>query len=340
MVWLRRSAFFGALAFLVLTFVNASWMDNPPGGHLLLIANGGISQQYAPGARRTACPASAILPPIHAIFEDTLRGVSTAERMGADLVAIDVQRTADDALVLFPDTDLACRTQGKGAVAALKQADLAALDVGFGYTADGGKTFPLRGKGLGLIPPLDDVIAAAPKSKLLFRFPADDARTVDLLAADLKRLGRDPVAMGDAFTGAPAAVAAARKAFPAAWSFTLADAQACTSAYRLSGWTGMLPGACAGGTMLAPVNAAFTLWGWPNRLQARMATAKGKVLATLDADGGGLRHSRDLPLIPTTYYGAVMVDDFWTVGPALRPSLDARTNEEALAAQDRDEKAE
>jgi glycerophosphoryl diester phosphodiesterase len=32
-----------------------------------------------------------------------------------------------------------------------------------------------------------------------------------------------------------------------------------------------------------------------------------------------------------------MVDNYWTVGPALRPALDARTNDEAIAAQKRDD---
>ena len=32
---------------------------------------------------------------------------------------------------------------------------LRTLDIGYGHTADGGKTFPFRGKGVGLMPSLD-----------------------------------------------------------------------------------------------------------------------------------------------------------------------------------------
>ena len=41
-------------------------------------------------------------------------------------------------------------------------AELKALDIGYGYTADGGTTFPFRGKGVGLMPTLDEVIARFP----------------------------------------------------------------------------------------------------------------------------------------------------------------------------------
>lgn len=46
MVWLRGALFTGALAFLVLTFVNASWLVTAPPGRPRLIANGGIAQDY------------------------------------------------------------------------------------------------------------------------------------------------------------------------------------------------------------------------------------------------------------------------------------------------------
>jgi glycerophosphoryl diester phosphodiesterase len=44
-----------------------------------------------------------------------------------------------------------------------------------------------------------------------------------------------------------------------------------------------------------------------------------------------------LPQVPASFHGTVLIDNFWTVGPALRPDMDARTNAEAVAAQDRDE---
>ena len=130
MIWLRGVLFTGALAFLVLTFVNASWLVTAPPGRPRLIANGGIAQDYQPGGRQAPCPARAILPPLHPILEDTARAVFTARRMGADYVAIDVVRTADNHLALFPDADLGCRTEASGPASQKTMAQLAGLDVG------------------------------------------------------------------------------------------------------------------------------------------------------------------------------------------------------------------
>lgn len=337
MIWLRGIAFFGALGFLALTFVNASWLADMPKGPLRLIANGGISQQYTAAGATSPCPAQAIQPPIHDFLADTVRSVQIARRMGADLVTLDVARTADNALVVYPDATLDCRSNGKGAVSAQPLAAVQALDPGYGYTADGGKTFPLRGDARNRIPRLEEVIESDPRARNFYRFVADDAEAAKALVAAFKAMGRDPVAAGDGFSGGPAAVAVIRAAWPGAWAYDPAQAAACASSYRMTGWTSMLPAACKGGTMLAPLDATFTLWGWPNLTINRMTAGGGQVVATLTSAGAGLRHARDLRSIPITFRGYVMVDDYWTVGPALRPGLDRRTNAQALAAQERDE---
>lgn len=339
MIWLRATGFFGALAFLVLTFVNASWLVRTPGGHLKLIANGGISQQYTDAAASSACPAQAILPPLHDYLADTVRSVQMARRMGADLVALDVVRTADDAIVLYPDAALDCRSDGTGPVAAMPLARLQTLDPGYGYSADGGKTFPLRGKAKGAIPTVEQVLQGDPKGRYFYRFVTDDAQAARSLVSRIKALGRDPAEARDGFTGGPAALAVIRAAWPKVWAFDPAQAAACTAQYRLTAWTSLLPGVCAGGTMLAPVDGTFTLWGWPSRTELRMAEAGGQIVAVRNSAGQGLRRARDLPMVPAIFHGYLMVDDYWTVGPALRPSLDKRTNAQALAAQARDDAA-
>ena len=39
---------------------------------------------------------------------------------------------------------------------------LKSLDAGYGYSADGGRTFPFRGKGVGAIPTLAEAVRALP----------------------------------------------------------------------------------------------------------------------------------------------------------------------------------
>jgi glycerophosphoryl diester phosphodiesterase len=337
MVWLRRLMFGLAVALVGLSFLNASWLVPNRPGHVRLIANGGIAQDYAPGARRAPCPASAILPPLHTVFEDSLRAVFLAHRMGADLVAIDLVRTADGALVLYPDTDLACRTGVGGAVSAHSLADLRQLDIGHGYTADHGATFPLRGLGRGLIVTLGEVLDSDPKVALLYRFPGNDPAALDLAMQVLRAHGHDPVALKEGFVGSAAMADTVRKAFPGVWTLVPDQAAACVSTYRVIGWTGLVPGSCQGSSVTVPLDATWSVWGWPARFETRINAGHGVVIAAASADGTGLRHSRQLSDIPVSYRGYAMVDNFWTVGPALRPSLDARTNAEAVAAQTRDD---
>ncbi len=58
------------------------------------------------------------------------------------MVEIDVAPTKDGKMVLFHDWTVDCRTNGKGETRDLTLAELKALDIGYGYTADGGKTYP------------------------------------------------------------------------------------------------------------------------------------------------------------------------------------------------------
>ena len=54
------------------------------------------------------------------------------------------------------------------------QQKLQALDIGYGYTADGGKTFPFRGQGINLMPTLDEVLNHFPNRSFLIHIKSDD----------------------------------------------------------------------------------------------------------------------------------------------------------------------
>ena len=88
-------------------------------------------------------------------------------------------------------------------------ADLKTLDVGYGYTADGGKTFPFRHKGVGLMPSLDEVIAAFPGKRFLIHIKSNDP------AADSIGLAKAYRVLGDAQAGT-GDLAAARSSWQAA----------------------------------------------------------------------------------------------------------------------------
>src|SRR6185503_455394 len=59
------------------------------------------------------------------------------------------------------------------------------------YTADGGKTFPFRGQGIGLMPSLDEVLARFPERQFLIDIKSADASDAAVLAAFLAQLPKD-----------------------------------------------------------------------------------------------------------------------------------------------------
>jgi glycerophosphoryl diester phosphodiesterase len=330
---LRPLAFFLALGFLILTFVNASWIAPNPKGYIKLIAHRGAYQLFdGKGAENAACTASRIEQPWHQYLENTLDSLMFAKHGGAQMVAIDLAMTSDRRLALFRDAALDCRTDGKGTVREKTLAELQKLDLGFGYTADGGKTFPFRGKGLGKMPALEDVLRPLWDKPLMFHLKGPDPAEADLLAAAIKAAGRNPVQLADGFYGHGPSVDRIRQHFPKAWAFSLEQARACTDAYTWQGWLGLTPGACRGAAIFIPINRQWAIAGWPNRLIARMeAVGARTVIVGPQEDGStmaGLTLPEQITQVPASYTGYVWVEDIAAMGPAFRPQFDKRSPEE------------
>ena len=335
--WLRRIGFVLALAFLVLSFVNASWIAPSPRGNVKLIAHRGAHQLFShAGLDNDTCTAIRIEAPWHRFLENTLAGIDQAKRTGAQMVEVDIAPTKDGRIALFHDWTVDCRTDGKGQTRDLTLAELKVLDAGYGYSADGGRTFPLRGTGKGQIPSLEEALVTADTKPLLYNLKGKDPAEADRLVAALKAAGRDVAAIGDAFQGTPGQVARIRAACPTAWAFSKDEATACTKAYLWQGWFGLTPAACRGATLFVPLNRQWAFSGWPNRTQARMEAVGARVVI-LGPRGDDLPMGLDLPEqvgeVPASFTGYVWVDDIQAVGPALRPAFNRRTppQEEALA---------
>ncbi len=332
-IWLKRIAFAGAVLFLVGTVVNASWLAPKPKGAVKPIAQGGLAQLPA-GTEDKDCTAGTIEPPVHGYLENTVPGIARAAKLGAPMIAVDVLVTKDGRIALFGDESLDCRTDGSGPASALTLAQLKALDTGHGYRADGGESFPFRGKSVGAIPSLEEALAVTGRARLLYRLRGDDPREADRLVAALKAAGRDFGERGDAFTGEQAAVERVRELIPEAWAFTQEEGEACASAYIALGWSGYVPGACRGGTMIVPLDGQWALWGWPNRMIARMEAHGTRIVITgpdSGLDDGGLDLPEQLGEIPADFNGYAMVADGFAVIPALTPRFDDRKQAEIEA---------
>jgi glycerophosphoryl diester phosphodiesterase len=93
--------------------------------------------------------------------ENTLAAFANAIATGADILEMDVRRTADDVVIVLHDPTVDRTTDGVGTVSSMTFAEVEALDAGYQFTADGGTTFPFRGTGV-RIPTLQQVLEANP----------------------------------------------------------------------------------------------------------------------------------------------------------------------------------
>jgi len=156
------------------------FLDDP---QVALISHRGIHQTFdREGLENDTCTAERIAPPQHAYLENTLPAMRAAFASGADIVEIDVHPTTDGRLAVFHDWTLDCRTNGSGETRSHDIAYLQTLDVGYGYTADGGNTFPFRGKGVGMLPALEEVFTDFPDGRFLVNFKSNEPHEGDMVA--------------------------------------------------------------------------------------------------------------------------------------------------------------
>jgi glycerophosphoryl diester phosphodiesterase len=152
-----------------------------------LISHRGVHQTFPlDNLQNDTCTAKIIDPPTHSFLENTIDSISEAFKHGADIVEIDIHPTTDNQLAVFHDWTIDCRTNGRGITHEQSMTNLKKLDLGYGYTADGGKTYPFRGKAIGLIPTLTEVLQTFPDRKLAINQKDKFTKTVQLVAQTLK----------------------------------------------------------------------------------------------------------------------------------------------------------
>ncbi|HYG27168.1 MAG TPA: glycerophosphodiester phosphodiesterase family protein [Caulobacteraceae bacterium] len=314
--WIALGA--AGLGLTALYLANASWMARPT-GELALLAHRGVHQPFSrEGLTSQSCTAAKSLPVEHRFIENTLPSIAAAFGYGADMVEIDVHPTTDGEFAVFHDWTLGCRTNGKGVTREHSMAELKALDVGYGYTRDGGRTFPLRGSGVGMMPTLAEVLAAFPGRRFVINIKSNDPAEADLLHAYLPSDRRRLVVMGG---WRP--VERLRALDPALKAVSKSDAKACLKGYVLTGWYGHVPAACRNSLVMAPSDLGWLLWGWPDRFLGRMQRHGAEVfiggrtdfeLQTIE----GFDDPAAIHTLPKGWRGGVMTDRVELIGPALK----------------------
>jgi len=316
----------GALAAFLVAVVlyNASWFEAPHGdGRIKLLSHRGVHQTFSrEGVGNDTCTADRIQPPTHAFIENTLPAMEAAFKAGADVVELDVHLTPDKVFAVMHDWTVDCRTEGEGTTEELSIAYLKTLDLGYGYTADGGKTFPLRGKGVGMMPTLDEVFARFPDKHLLINFKSRRAEEGEALAVLIKAHPEWRKAIWASYGGAEPTDASI-DLIDGLRGYTARSMMKCIVDYELTGWTGAVPASCRDTVVVVPSNFAWGVWGWPHKFTRRMADAGSTVImlgpfASGDIGSTGIDTIEDIGQIPDGFAGYVWTNRIELIAPELR----------------------
>lgn len=293
-----------------------------------ILAHRGLPQDFErEGLTGETCTAERMRPPRHRFLENTIPSIAAAFELGAQIVEIDVHPTTDGHLAVFHDWTVDCRTEGSGRTRDHSLAKLQALDVGYGYTSDGGETFPFRGQGVGLIPSLTEVLEHFPGRRFLIDIKSNEVEDGEMLVALLKALPESDRARLSVH-GGERPVEFVVSAFPGMKSIHRQALVRCLGAYAATGWTGIVPQGCRDRLLLVPLNVAPWMWGWPDRFLDRMEEAGSTVfLIAPFRRGQGFSEGIDDPALlerlPKGYSGGIWTDAIDLIAPAISEIVNA-----------------
>lgn len=315
----KRRWLFLFLVFVAFVYVNnSSYFAQPHDSKPLLLAHRGLAQTFdLEGVTNDTCTATRIHKPEHPYLENTLPSMEAAFLAGADLVEFDVKPTKDGQFAVFHDWTLDCRTNGQGTASDYTMAELKQLDVGYGYTYDGGKTYPFRGKGVGLMPSMEEVLARFPDKSFLIHIKSNDPAEGELLARHLTALPEQRLAQLTVY-GGDEPIAALKEKLPAVRVMSMATMKSGLIPYMLIGWTGYVPDALRHTQVHIPEKIAPWLWGFPHRFQERMDRADTRIVL-VGGDGSefssGFDTAEDVKRLPSDFSGVIWTNRIDRIAP-------------------------
>jgi len=317
----RKIIGFGFAVFVAGVYLaNASWLAGVPGGEMSLLAHRGVHQTYhRKELTNTTCTAARIDLPSHDFIENTIPSIQAAIEAGADMIELDIKLTADGEIVVFHDATLDCRTNGEGKTHHHSLLDLKALDIGYGYTADSGNTYPFRGQFIGAMPSLNEVLAAFPDSFFMVNLKHSKASEGQAYLDYITDKDRERLGLTASYK--PAEVVKA--AYPEMIVQSRSNIKACLKGYALTGWFGKVPKACENNFVAVPSNFRHAIWGWPHRFEKRLndVGSRSMLMGAYEGHGSvGLDTVEQLKIIPKNYKGIVFTNKIEVIGPEIAPN--------------------
>ena len=295
---------------------NASWIRAKPPGYLSFLAHRGVHQTFSKeNLSGNGCTAIRVDKPKHQFLENTIDSIRHSFALGAEIVEIDIHPTTDGKFAVFHDWTIDCRTNGSGVTREQSLEYLQSLDIGYGYTHDGGESFPFRGKGIGKMPSLAEVLNSFPDQKFLINIKSNDPNEADSINEFLDNRPHENLARLS-FYGGGNPTARLLSINPKLKGFTNSLVKKCAVQYELIGWTGYVPKACRDTTIAIPIDYAPYFWGWPRLLVSRMNEVNTTVIL-IDMSHGHTDGIDDLEVIEDLskdYRGIIWTDKIEQVG--------------------------
>lgn len=302
--------------------LNASWIAGTPTGDMKLVSHRGVHQTFArEGLTNETCTAERIFAPTHSYIENTLQSFAAAIDYGADMIELDVHPTTDGEFIVFHDWTLGCRTEGSGRTRDHDLATLKALDIGYGYTADGGQTFPLRGQYVGAMPTLNEVLSEFPDLPFIINIKSRSETEADALLSYVAPEEWRRLSVSGHIK--PLSVIQASK--PDVTLLSRTGAKACFKGYLLRGWYGGMPDACHNTYVPVPSNYRRLVWGWPHRFEKRLNAvgSRSLLMGPLgDVGSTGIDDLEQAAIVPLDYKGLVWINKIEVVGPVLNQAIE------------------
>jgi len=250
-----------------------------------IIAHRGVHQDFRKqDLDDRTCTAARIFKPIHPYIENTKASIQAAFQYGATMVEIDVRPTKDNYLVVFHDDMLDCRTNGKGYVKNHMLEELRKLDIGYGYTFDGGKTFPFRDKAIGEILTLKEVLSLFAGRKFLIHNKNGNNRTVSQRIAEVV-LSLPVKQRANIFLWAQdASYASIQRLVPTIKRLTLPrqKIKQIIQSYVYSFGLSPIGKGLSGEGVVLPLKYSKYIWGWPYTFLAKLYRNKVRFYVLAD----------------------------------------------------------
>ncbi|OAS16386.1 glycerophosphodiester phosphodiesterase family protein [Paenibacillus oryzisoli] len=297
---------------------NTSLLAKERSGPPFLMAHRGLAQTFhTENLKNDTCTAERIYEPEHPYLENTIPSMQAAFDAGADEVELDIHITKDDQFAVFHDWTLDCRTNVTGQSKDYTMAELKKADIGYGYTADNGKSYPFRGKGIGLMPSLQEVFTQFSDKMLLIHIKTNDRHEGNVLGDMLAKLSPERRSQLTIY-GGDLPLSMVKDKLPDMRVISVDAMKSCLLPYLAYGWTGMIPGSCEHIQIHIPEKLAPLLWGWPNKFLNRMDHVDTRVIVV---GGNGTEFStgfdtrEDLERLPDSFSGGIWTNRIDRIAP-------------------------